>query len=157
MSLMTYRKAVKADLDWLVEAEKQCFQGVDSFLRSTIAGMVRNIHHTIILDIITCDGDSAGYGAYLTRRKSTVIRLYSICVLPAYQGRGLAAQYLAERMKTFSPDYQKIGLEVRITNSRAYQLYTKAGFVVEKVLPHYYPDGEDAYRMVKTLKEFFSI
>jgi len=48
---------------------------------------------------------------------------------------------------------RKIMLEVRVSNIPAQQLYKKFGFVIADVLPSYYSDGEDAYLMVRTIRE----
>ncbi len=48
---------------------------------------------------------------------------------------------------------RKIMLEVRVSNIPAQQLYKKFGFVIADVLPGYYSDGEDAYLMVRTIRE----
>ena len=42
-------------------------------------------------------------------------------------------------------------LEVRSDNLQARKLYNELGFVIEKTLPAYYPDGADGLKMVKTL------
>jgi len=150
MQKLSYRKAALADLAWLVETEQQCFGEVDAFSRRTIRYMIKNPHDSIILDVLEQDQKPVGYAVYITRRNSKLIRFYSLCLLPAYRGQGLLKPYLQERLKGFAERYKRIGLEVRVSNLNALQLYRTLGFKIEKTLPQYYPsegNGEDGYRM----------
>lgn len=152
MTPLTYRKAVPADIELLVEIENKCFEACDAFSRRALRGMIKNSRGSIILDILEVAGVPAGYAAYLTRQNSTYIRLYSLCLLPTYQGQGLIAAYLGERLPSFVPKYKEVGLEVRVNNMRAENLYSKLGFAIKEKLQHYYAGGkEDGYRMVKAL------
>jgi len=152
VGLLRYRKATAADLDWLVATEQQCFGTVEAFSRRSLGGMIKNAHDSIILDILELGQTPVGYAVYLTRRNSKYIRLYSVCLLPDFQGQGLIGAYLRERISQFSGKYQKIGLEVRIGNTGAERLYAKLGFGVKELLKGYYAGGkEDGYRMVKKL------
>jgi len=148
---LTYRQANLADLNWLAETEQRCFQQGEAFSRRTMQRMIGNIDNSVFFDILEVSRKSVGYALYLFRRKSTLLRLYSLCLLPAYQGQGLLKPYLRERMRGFAVNYKKIGLEVRVSNIRAQHLYRALGFTTEKILAHYYPDGEDGYRLIKVL------
>lgn len=48
--------------------------------------------------------------------------------------------------------YCVIGLEVRVSSVDVRRLYEKHGFVVCRVLPAYYGDGEDGLKMNKKLR-----
>lgn len=151
MNRLHYRKADTADLDWLVGTEQKCF-GAEAFSRRSLGAMIRNMHASIVLDILELEQVPIGYAAYLTRKKSGYIRLYSVCLLPDYRGQGLIAAYLRERIAGFYGRYQRMGLEVRLGNSAAQSLYAKLGFTASKLLKGYYAGGkEDGYRMVKEL------
>ena len=154
MAQLTYRQAVYADLDWLAHTEIQCFSSDDTFPRRTIQRMINNVNHSVVFDILVLAEKPIGYALFLTRRNSRLIRLYSICLLPAYQGQGLVKAYLQERIHSFAKNYEKMGLEVRLNNTSALALYLRLGFTTEKVLPGYYHQGEgreDGYRMLKNL------
>lgn len=155
MQVLTYRRAELVDLDWLVETERRCFQQGDAFTRRTMRTLLKNTNNSVIFDILEVSRERVGYALYLTRQKSTLIRFYSLCLLPAHRGQGLVEFYLRERLQGFAEKYKKIGLEVRVSNTRAQHLYRKLGFTMKKVLAHYYPDGEDGYRMLKKLNVVF--
>ncbi|MFQ3581545.1 MAG: N-acetyltransferase [Chloracidobacterium sp.] len=46
-----------------------------------------------------------------------------------------------------------VHLEVHASNRAACQLYATAGYTVTQRLAHYYADGDDAFKMVKSLLE----
>ena len=47
---------------------------------------------------------------------------------------------------------EMLRLEVRVSNEPAINLYRKLGFRIVERVPGYYPDGEDAYVMVKPVQ-----
>jgi ribosomal protein S18 acetylase RimI-like enzyme len=154
MAERTYRQAVYADLDWLVHTENHCFSQDDAFTRRTMQRMIKNTNHSVVFDILVAAEKPIGYALFLTRRNSLLIRLYSICLLPAYRGQGLVESYLQERIPSFAKNYEKMGLEVRLNNTSALSLYLRLGFTTKKILPGYYHQGQgraDGYRMLKML------
>lgn len=46
---------------------------------------------------------------------------------------------------------KRIELEVRVSNEEAIRFYKQHGFGIQGVLPKFYTDGEDGYKMVKLL------
>ena len=46
---------------------------------------------------------------------------------------------------------RRIELEVRISNDEAIRFYQRYGFEIAGVLPRFYTDGEDGYKMIKRL------
>jgi len=92
----------------------------------------------------------------MKRRGSRVIRLYSLALLPSYRGKGIAEKYLRYRLREFASFYAFCHLEVRVSNERAYALYTRLGFTVKERLEGYYGD-EDGYRMRLDLRLYKSL
>lgn len=84
--------------------------------------------------------------------KGKIVHLLSIAVLEEYQRRGVGS-LLLERVIESSKKLEasRIYLEVRVSNTRAQNLYRKYGFKILTKLAAYYMDGEDAYVMVKDL------
>lgn len=81
--------------------------------------------------------------------------LVSIAVKREYRRRGIGSALLRRTIEVVSGRYNanSIYLEVRVSNEPAIRLYEKHGFVKARVVSGYYSDGEDAYIMVKRLKE----
>ena len=74
--------------------------------------------------------------------------IYSIAVLPEYQNKGAGKLLLLHVLKDVrSRNMERIILQVRISNP-AIRLYEKVGFTKDKILPKYYKDGEDGWKMV---------
>ncbi|WP_460126217.1 GNAT family N-acetyltransferase [Stetteria hydrogenophila] len=81
--------------------------------------------------------------------------LVSIAVMPAYRRRGIGKALLSETIRVMRDVYKvdAIYLEVRVSNKPAISLYEKLGFRKVRIAHAYYADGEDAYIMVKRLRE----
>jgi len=63
-------------------------------------------------------------------------------------GSALLRQFLSE-MKNLN--VAQVELEVRTTNQGAVEFYKKQGFIQQEQLNQFYQNGEDAYRMSRTL------
>ncbi len=78
----------------------------------------------------------------------------SIAVAKSFRGRGYGKKLMLELESRFKErGVHRIKLEVRKSNTVAISMYRKLGYRIVGVIPRYYPDGEDAYIMVKELKE----
>lgn len=150
-SPVSSRTAVRSDIPLIKNIEHACFSRHDRFKDYQIRRFIGNPSGSVITDIILFKGKPAGWACFFTRKGSRLVRLYSICVLPEYRGKGLAGKYLNKKMSVFK-GYDRIALEVRASNKNAVALYVKLGFMVNKKMPSYYPDGESALRMERELK-----
>lgn len=141
------RSATPADLGALQQIESACFSPNDSALspRQMRYHLARN-------PLLVAEADSrvVGYALLLLSPKRT--RLYSLAILPAFRGQGLAKALMKScESETCRLGRSRISLEVRPENVDAITLYAKMGFETELLLPSYYPDGSAAQRMIKIL------
>lgn len=144
------RPATAADIDALITLESG-FPEEDRFDRRTwrrlFAGNAR---------ILVCAAPRDGLLAaavMLYRKGARIARLYSITVATAARGQGLARQLLvACEADATARAAAAVRLEVRSSNSSAIRLYEAAGYRVIATLESYYPDGEAALRMEKSLE-----
>jgi len=93
-----------------------------------------------------------GYATVLFNRGTSLARLYSIAVDPAYQGHGVGTRLLAaaERVaRERSAAYMR--LEVRADTAETIAFYKAHGFRKLALQPHYYEDDVAAFRMEKCL------
>lgn len=140
------RKALRSDSKVLWEIEQACFSEADSPLSR------RQIHYHIKknpLWVVEEEKKILGYILWFVFPKG--LRIYSIAVLPQARGKGIASKLMEHcftEAQTCSKEY--IRLEVRQDNVVAVTLYEKLGFRKEKILPAYYPDGGDGFRMMRT-------
>lgn len=139
-------EATLDDVKALVELEERCFDysrmGARSF-RRLLTGTSAHIY------VCTNDnGELAGYYLLLTRKNSRRWRLYSIATAPEARGTGLGRMLLEHSIHTAQKHGAiSLGLEVKVDNSAAIRLYEKLNFAVIDLLPEYYDDGTDGYRM----------
>lgn len=134
------------DVNSLVALEERCFDysrmGARSF-RRLLTGKSAHIY--------VCNNESgelAGYYLLLTRKNSLRWRLYSIAIAPEARGTGLGRMLLEHSIHTAQKHGAiSLGLEVKVDNSAAIRLYEKLNFAVIDLLPGYYDDGTDGYRM----------
>ena len=148
---VSYRKGLTKDLKLIYEMERKCFNEYDCLKPRQINWYLKNQFSSVLVDIIAADENDVGWASFFTRKNSKTIRLYSLCIIPEYGGRGYARQYLLKRMGDLS-GYDKLVLEVRAGNEKAISLYKKLGFTIKKSLPGYYPDGEDGLKMIKIIR-----
>jgi ribosomal protein S18 acetylase RimI-like enzyme len=93
-----------------------------------------------------------GYCLAFTRNDSSVARAYSLATAAQARGKGLGRMLMdALARASKRKGCTAVRLEVAKSNKVAIALYEKLGYVQYTSLPHYYEDGEDAWRMLKLL------
>jgi ribosomal protein S18 acetylase RimI-like enzyme len=143
------RKAVRADLDALVELEHGVFT-TDHLSRRSLLRMLRSP----TAEVLVADdaGRLAGTAIVLFRPKSSVARLYSIAVAPHMGGRGIGPMLLhAAEAAAIARDSTAMRLEVHETNAPAIARYRKSCYREFGRHKRYYEDGGDALRFEKRL------
>lgn len=142
--------AARTDLDELVrletffpETDRISRQSWQNFLRQSGGVWIVRNHHEL-----------AGAAVLLFRKNSGIARLYSIVVAPEFSGLGLGRALLERcEQEAIERECGRIRLEVRVSNTRAIDLYRRYGFTDMNRLTAYYDDGEDAIRMEKKLTD----
>jgi len=143
------RAAKIRDLDALIELENRVF-ATDRLSRRSL----RRFLASPAAAFIVADGEGlAGTAIVLFRARSAVARLYSIAVVPAMSGKGVAPLLLkaAERAAR-RRGCNAIRLEVHVRNHAAIARYRKQGYQEFGRHRRYYDDGGDALRFQKMLK-----
>lgn len=147
---LTVRDAKADDLEAVHSIELACF-GQDAYGLTLL-----QIYHAIspnMFLVAELGGTVIGYviGLLETRGEGHIV---SIGVHPNYRGRGVATALLNEVLSRFKAKGAKSAkLEVRVSNLPAINLYKKLGFRIIGTVEKYYPDGENAHVMVKSLWE----
>jgi len=78
----------------------------------------------------------------------------SLATHPDYRRRGVASALLSELLRKMKERGARVArLEVKVSNEAAINLYRRHGFKTAGVIKNYYPNGEDAYLMVKELAD----
>lgn len=143
------RSADITDLAAMLALEQACFTDDAQSPRSMVHLLKRAHAETRVID----DGDGlAAYAMVLFRRRSAVVRLYSIAVAPAAQGRGLGRRLLVDAcQRAQASGYTIMRAEARLSNRASRSLFKASGFVETGCLANYYAGGEDGVRMEKSL------
>jgi ribosomal-protein-alanine N-acetyltransferase len=111
------------------------------------------IYVTFGSDLIVADNGNrvVGYIAVMNTSQEEA-KIISFAVKKEYRGCGIGKMLLKhaiERCKMKGK--RRILLEVKESNHVAQRLYKKMGFEIIDFIPHYYPDGENAYVMALDL------
>lgn len=144
-----FRPARAADLAALLAVEQHCFTGDRLSARS----FRRQIHKQDPGLIVACDNRQlAGYALVLLNRRTTIARLYSIAIAPAWRGLGLGGQLLS-MAEEYAVNHRRrcLRLEVRRDNHGAIRLYQRLGYRLFGQYEDYYQDHETALRFEKPL------
>jgi len=149
------RLATLHDIPELRRLECAAFPEVDWFPAYAFRRLLSRApdHHPILVaclaeapDILL--GDSILY----FRKGSRVVRMYNIVVDPACQGMGIGSLLMNAALDTARQrDGNRIYLEVRVSNAHAIAFYIRHGFSRVREIACYYPDGEAALKMERSV------
>jgi ribosomal protein S18 acetylase RimI-like enzyme len=144
------RKAGLDDLDDLVRIENACFE-IDRFSRRSFRYLLSRAHAETYLYVE--GGITVGYTMILFNTGTSLSRLYSYAVDPAYRNRGIGRLLLemAERAAR-DRDCAYMRLEVRKDNDQSIRLIKQSGYRQIGIVPDYYEDHMDAIRYEKMLQ-----
>lgn len=79
-------------------------------------------------------------------------RILVVSVLEPQRCKGIGTALLNEFTNACGlKGLSNIELEVRKSNKGAIKFYTKHGYQVIDIIPHFYKDGEDGYKMLRNL------
>jgi len=141
------REAQFSDAHALTHLENRCFDGDQLGLRSFQRLIKQPSAHVYVIETAETQ-ELAGYALMLTRKNSYWHRLYSIAIAPEFRGQGVGKKLFAHIFNAAQHARCKgIRLEVKQSNRAAIELYHAFGFEIVDVLPMYYEDGSDGYRM----------
>lgn len=147
MSDFTIRQATPDDLDSLCTLEAASFS-YDQIGRRSFRRLLASPTATVL--VCKRDQQLLAYAIILTRRNSRYCRLYSMATSSLARGQGVGMALLSHAMTRFAPEYDGMRLEVKTDNHAGIHLYRKLGFETIDLLPEYYSDGTDGYRMQRT-------
>ncbi len=97
------------------------------------------------------DGHPVGFLAAVISAEGQA-RILMFAVATGYRDRGIGTQLMNVFLQTAgNRGLRRIELEVRRSNAGGIQFYQRYGFEIGFVLPSFYTDGEDGYKMFKTM------
>ncbi|GAA4499474.1 GNAT family N-acetyltransferase/peptidase C39 family protein [Pseudaeromonas paramecii] len=144
------RDAQLEDLPALLALEQTAFPGDRLSSRQFRRFIKSDNSRTLVLQH---DGQLAGYALVLFHHRTHLARLYSLAIVPALRGQGLAGHLMeACEQEALARGYLTLRLEVREDNAGARALYRKRGYRPIRLLAHYYDDAADGIRLEKRLQ-----
>ncbi|MCF6436271.1 GNAT family N-acetyltransferase/peptidase C39 family protein [Pseudoalteromonas sp. MMG022] len=149
---VTLRFANSDDLAQLAKIEQSCFSNDRLSVRSLRHWV--GAKHGLFL-VACCDDAVVAYALVWCLKGTRLARLYSLAVLPAYRGQGIAQLLLSElELLTQRRGRAYLRLEVSALNKAAISLYKSLGYQVFGAYSDYYGDGSEALRMQKRVARF---
>lgn len=148
--MVAVRPAKLFDLPDVMRIERLSFN--EEYPRGVFLVFLENNPDTFL--VAEYNGNVVGYVmGYL--RPDLEGHIMSIAVDPAYRGNGIGSVLLSEVIeRLINKGARYIGLEVRVSNENAINLYERFGFRKIKRIIGYYSDGEDAYYMLLPADEW---
>ncbi|MBN1820906.1 MAG: GNAT family N-acetyltransferase [Prolixibacteraceae bacterium] len=147
------RKAVPADLPFLTNLETTCFpKHIQSSVRSITYSLASPFQKVIIAEIKE-NGKNIPAGSATLYHHPKSFRIFSIAVLPEFQGKGIGKKllnYSIDQARHY--DAERLILEVASDDKKIISFYSNSGFKKAELLPDYYAPNEDGIRMVLNLR-----
>ncbi len=151
---LSIRKAVLADLDLIEKIEDQCFEDFQRSPRRALRLSITSSFQGVWLASLKKGNKKIPVGMIVYNFYPKTLRIYSVAVLPEFQGQGFGKELLEHAHNTaINANYEKISLEALASNKKLISFYNKAGFVETDKLPDYYVKGKDAVRMVLVISD----
>ena len=101
--------------------------------------------------IADMDGHPVGFLAAVVSADAQT-RVLMFAVAAGFRERGIGTQLMNVFLQNCgTKGIRRIELEVRRSNEGGIRFYQKYGFEIGYVLPSFYTDGEDGYKMLKSL------
>lgn len=142
---MEIRDLMESDINKVMEIENLCF--VAPWKKEDILRELNENKFATLL-VATVNEEVVGYVDFWVTFDSATI--CQIAVHPNYQRQHIGSLLLEEVFKEcYAKKVLTITLEVRESNSKGINFYTKHGFNQFLVKPNYYSNGENAIYMMK--------
>ncbi len=142
--MVNVRKMEFRDIKKVVELEKKYL--LESLGEKLLASELSEKNNGVSFYVIENDDVVIGYiGRYYFFQEAEVL---NFVVDESYQRQGYG-QKLFDKMVKDMKDVKKITLEVRASNIKGINFYTKNGFKQVGVRKKYYKNGEDALLLLK--------
>lgn len=143
---LVFRRMTENDIKSVYEIEKKLFSS--PWTKRSFGAEVRN--HKYSYPYLAED-QSVLVGYIVAWYIARELHIGNIAVVPERQGQGIGKfllRNLFDRLKDWEISY----LEVREYNFRAIKMYESFGFSMLYKRPGYYPDGENAIIMIKSMQ-----
>jgi len=149
------RHALLSDIPALMNLENNSFTG-DKLSRRQFRWMLKQGHCSLLIAFVTEDDVQAAAGYILTlfHRGTSLARIYSVAVDPAFRGQKVGQTLLqAAEQAAIEHECMALRLEVRPDNPAAISLYERNGYRQFGHYEDYYEDHARALRFQKRIRK----
>ncbi len=138
------------DFDALCELDGTCFSPDIAYSRREMRAYLS----TPGADCVVAENDYGIVGFCITARGKQQAYIVTIDVLDALRRQGTGGALLAEAEKRLAAkDVRGIALDTAIDNASAIAFWQKHGYRKIGIRKGYYPNGRDAFAMIKMLEQ----
>jgi glutathione synthase/RimK-type ligase-like ATP-grasp enzyme/ribosomal protein S18 acetylase RimI-like enzyme len=142
------RKSTENDLEFIENVERTCFPVFQQSSRRMLQKSITSNAQEVWIAEDTREGTVKQAGTLILHIRTRTLRIYSIGVLPEFQGTGIGQKLLTHACnQAIARGFEKISLEARSKDEKLVNWYLKTGFVITGELKDYYTKGEHAVRM----------
>lgn len=128
----------------------RCFRRGENYTKYTFKYLLSD-PNILSYRAVTPDDQMVGF-IFVIGTNETIAHITTIGVAPEHRKRGIAGMLLEHAEDSLvKKGFDSVVLEVRVSNSAALELYSRAGYVVMQRLSKYYNNGEDAFLMSKVI------
>jgi glutathione synthase/RimK-type ligase-like ATP-grasp enzyme/ribosomal protein S18 acetylase RimI-like enzyme len=150
---LKFEKATKKDIPFLEKIEQLCFPDFQRTSQRMLRLSISSPFQSVLICKVKYQKAWIKSGSLIFHHYKHTLRLYSIAVLPDYQGDGLGGKfmdYCIEQAR--ARGYERISLEAYEENQLLIDWYKKFGFVQTELIPDYYEAGKNAVKMKLQIK-----
>ena len=146
------RKSTENDLEIIEHIERTCFPVFQQSSRKMLQKSLTSPTQEVWIAEDATPENIIPTGALILHIRQRTLRIFSIGVLPEFQGTGIGQKLLSHACnQAIARGHEKIILEARKKDEKLIHWYEKAGFVITHELNDYYAPGENAVRMKFTV------
>jgi ribosomal protein S18 acetylase RimI-like enzyme len=136
------------DLDELCEIDRACYEPAIAYSRREMRAYLKGPG----ADCVVAESESGIAGFCITAREADQGYIVTIDVLEAFRKQGAGSTLLNESEKRMAAHgVRSISLDTATDNPSAIAFWQKHGYRKLGVRKGYYPNGRDAFAMIKTL------
>jgi glutathione synthase/RimK-type ligase-like ATP-grasp enzyme/ribosomal protein S18 acetylase RimI-like enzyme len=137
------------DLEELEKIEKQSFPIFQQSSRRSLQTSLISPFQIVWVAESKNGRKSKIAGSLILHLHKKALRIFSIGVIPEYQGKGVGLRLLGHACNyALAKGYSVVTLEASSRNQKLIEWYEKSGFRKGELIKDYYCEGEDALRML---------
>jgi ribosomal protein S18 acetylase RimI-like enzyme len=142
------RSYTSSDFETLYAIDQQCFESEIAYARPEL----RSYLHLPGAECLIAESDGQVAAFIVAAHENGMGYIVTIDVLDAYRRQGVATLLLAEAERRLAAQgVRAIELETATDNASAIAFWEKHGYRTRGIRKEYYPNGRDAYSMIKSI------